>query len=521
MKTMLKIIGLLALIASFLTGCNDELDLDQHGVLNLNTYYKTDQDAEEALTAVYFTFAQHSPVNLVNPEMSILYTKNLLSDDIWHGTDSHDGDFWPLNEYNFDSGHPIIEAMFNTYYTVIGKCNAVIDNVEGSTSVQQRVIAEAKVFRAWMYFDLVTLWGNPPIVDHLISVEEASIPNSNPAEVWTMIERDLTSAINSGRLMEKSNIDDNSIYHVTKHFAQAILGKAYLWQNKYNEAAEAFNNIIDSGLYGLYQGEYADIHMMWAENNRESMFEVNWIVDEANPLLCMRMYPMFINPNTSLFSLGANPFNLVSISFGGMQPQGKLYNAFVSEEGKNGYRLTSTIKTPDDMKKQGYTLNPGMQSWGENYFMYKLRYDADAMSKTIQLDCGNNTRWMRYAEVLLLAAEANLAAGNQTLADKYLNEVRSRAKLPAKSATLDAIKLEKRLELCGEGVRFQDLLRWGEAAAVLGEQGKLTPIMLSDGSIEWRQINSTYGFKDGKHNRLPYPAADMRMNKNLIQNPNW
>lgn len=505
---------------TMLTACNDQLDIDQHGVLNRKTYYQTDADAEEALTAVYVTFAQHSPVALANSEMNILYTKNLLSDDIWHGTDNHDGDYWQLNEYNFDSGHPVIEGMFNTYYTVIGKCNAVIDNVEGASTIQQRAIAEAKAFRAWMYFDLVTLWGNPPIVDHLIGVEDAAIPNSDPADVWTLIERDLTDAIDSGSLMEKSGIDDNSIYHITKQFAQAILGKAYLWQNKNKEAATIFNEVINSGLYGLYQGDYADIHLMQNENNRESMFETNWIVDEANPLSCLRMYPLFMNPNASLFSYGMNPYNL-AIGFGGCQPQGKLYNAFVAEEGESGYRLTSSIKTPAQMKAQGYTLNAGMQAWGENYFMYKLRYDNDAMGKSSQYDCGNNTCWMRYAEVLLLGAEANLADGNQSLADKYLNEVRTRARLNQKSATLEAIKLEKRLELCGEGVRFQDLLRWGDAATVLGEQGKLTPVMISDGSIEWRQMNATYGFKEGKHNHLPYPAADIRMNRNITQNPNW
>lgn len=139
---------------------------------------------------------------------------------------------------------------------------------------------------------------------------------------------------------------------------------------------------------------------------------------------------------------------------------------------------------------------------------------------------------MRYAEVLLLAAEANLMAGNQSEANACLNEVRTRAKLPFKVATLDAIKLEKRLELCSEYTRYQDIIRWGDADSLMKNQGSKTPLLInkarSQGEpdnvvVEYVQYNTDparYGFKP-KHYLLPIPATEMRLNPNMVQNEGW
>ena len=128
---------------------------------------------------------------------------------------------------------------------------------------------------------------------------------------------------------------------------------------------------------------------------------------------------------------------------------------------------------------------------------------------------------MRYAEVLLLASEACLQSGDQTGALNYINQIRTRAKLPLlTSLTLNDIKKEKQLELCVEQVRFQDLVRWGDAATVLANQGNKVPIF--DGTnITYPYTNDTYGFKAGKHELLPFPEHEMGVNKNLVQNPGW
>ena len=127
---------------------------------------------------------------------------------------------------------------------------------------------------------------------------------------------------------------------------------------------------------------------------------------------------------------------------------------------------------------------------------------------------------MRYAEVLLLAAEAHLNAGNTAKALDYINQVRTRAQeAPLTSVSLSDIKTEKRLELCNEAVRFQDLVRWGDAATAMKEQGKEVPAYATTG-VEWLYKNDNYGFKS-KHNLLPIPLKEIELNPNMTQNAEW
>ena len=137
----------------------------------------------------------------------------------------------------------------------------------------------------------------------------------------------------------------------------------------------------------------------------------------------------------------------------------------------------------------------------------------------------SNRQWMRYAEVLLCAAEAHLMNNNVGKADEYMNMIRTRAQAPAISGTkLEDIQREKRIELCGECVRFQDLLRWEIADDKMKDQGGSYPTLAQNGSVTYVPINDSdpnkYGFKD-KHNLLPYPGVEIRLNPNITQNPGW
>ena len=127
---------------------------------------------------------------------------------------------------------------------------------------------------------------------------------------------------------------------------------------------------------------------------------------------------------------------------------------------------------------------------------------------------------MRYAEVLLLAAEANLQNGNAEEALKDINLIRSRARLaPLTTVTLDNIKTEKRLELWLECTRYQDLVRWGDAMKVLGKQGEQIPSLTAKG-VSWDFKNTDYGFKE-KNMLLPIPLKEKELNPNIKQNVNW
>ena len=121
-----------------------------------------------------------------------------------------------------------------------------------------------------------------------------------------------------------------------------------------------------------------------------------------------------------------------------------------------------------------------------------------------------------------MASEANLLAGNQDKADAYLNLVRNRAQLENVTATMEAIKLERRLELCFEDVRFQDLIRWGDAATLLSNQGQQYPVMASNGTVTYKSVNSEgkYGFKE-RNNLFPFPSTEIQLNNNIEQNTGW
>lgn len=513
MNTIHKIVCVVCM-ACVLTACEDNLDIEQHGVMNRSTYYQTDEQALGALTAAY--------VDVLGLEGYHQAVLNLLSDDEWAGFDIHGGEYWEVGDYIFDGGSIEIAPLFSAYYNTIGKCNVLLDNMTGDTPFKRQALAEARVIRAWVYFYLTTLWGNPPLVTSVPNPSEASLPNTEASDLYAFMEQELTEAIASESLTEKASADDRSNYHVTKQFAQAMLGKVYLWQGKNQEAADQFDQVIQSGKYQLWDGDYDKIFSVTNKNCCESLFESNYVINEANP--SFRMAQIVRGLRNAQWNFGDNLLgigNVSGIGFGGQVPRKSLYEAFVAEEGPLGKRLSGSIITYETMQLFGYNLISGQRCMSEGYWWWKGHFEQEGTVEAGPYDYNNNVMWMRYSEVLLLAAEAQLAAGNQQKADTYLNMVRSRAGLPDKTATLDAIKLEKRLELCNECVRFQDLLRWGDAYEVLKDQGKVAPEMSSNGVVEYKNYRTEYGFKQGKHERLPYPTTEVAVNKNVKQNPGY
>ena len=170
------------------------------------------------------------------------------------------------------------------------------------------------------------------------------------------------------------------------------------------------------------------------------------------------------------------------------------------------------------------TIRSGSSVYGsEGYFFWKNQAYKDDCCMDFSAFQGLqyiDLKMMRYAEVLLLAAEAHLQAGNSSKALEYINQIRTRAKeTPLTNVTLNDIKTEKRLELCLECVRYQDLIRWGDAKSAMAEQGKEVPAYALDG-VQWNWQNTSYGFKD-KNYLLPIPLKELELNPNMQQNAGW
>ncbi|MDR1557552.1 MAG: RagB/SusD family nutrient uptake outer membrane protein [Tannerellaceae bacterium] len=518
MKTILKNItlSLFAIAALSLVSCEDVLDNEQHGAYTPEGFYKTDEQAEQALAAVYAYYSNSG--NFYN----IFFLKNLLSDDFWSGGGNRGDNAQneQMNEYTFNADHPYLSAAFQNFYGVIYRSNLILENLPGTTPVQQCAIAEAKVFRALAYIDLISMWGTPPLVDHILTPDEYQQPNGDPAALWALVEKDLTEAISSGVLHEKAGAGDNSSYRVTKQFAQALLGKAYVFQEKYAAAIPVLDQVIASGKYELLPGsQYENILQYTHENNSESLFELNYLNDPQNT--AMSLYVMMTGWRSEKMILpeGSDIYNG---TWGFCNPQKELYDAFVAEEGANGLRLTQTMKTYDQLVAEGYAIKSTEMLYGvEGALMWKTRKVNSEFVEGVWGGSHNNIRIMRYPEVLLLAAEAHLKGGGSQAAT-YVNQVRIRAGLPPQgNVNMEDVMLEKRLELCGESVRYQDMLRWG-IAGKMSAQGTQTPTLLPNGTVTYAQLNSASvaGFKD-RHWLLPFPQAELTNNPNITQNPGW
>lgn len=520
MKTKNIYILLLVLFAS-LTGCEDRLNIAKHGNLGgQEDFYKTDADAMQALASLYSSWGG----NYYNWFM----TKNLLADDIWCGG-GHRGDnasMEQLNEYTFDTDHGMVQGMYSGMYSIIYKANLIIDLVAPDSDVKKRAVAEAKFFRAWAHFELVTLFGTAPVVDHLLQPGEYRQANSTPEALWSIIERDLGEAIDSGALPSKTDANDKeTTIRATREVAQAMLGKAYLFQGKYAEAASTLDKVIESGKYQLYNGDYDMLLHVAANGSSESMLEVQKRNDSEQAWSQMTMTFLMMGWRTDKLAISGDAMSYIATgTYGFFNPRKSLYDAFVAVEGADGYRLNSTMRTYPQMEAIGITVQPGVSMIGhEGYFMWKnrtLREDCVFDASYFQALQYINLRVMRYAEVLLLAAEAHVMGGSKDKALNYINQIRTRARLDRlTSVTLDDVKTEKRLELCLESVRYQDLVRWGDAETVMAGQGKEIPEFSLDGA---RIVvnNSTYGFQP-KHKLLPIPRKELEVNPNMVQNAEW
>jgi len=516
MKKIILSIGLASLLFGAVS-CESKLDIPQHGVTGIDDYYKTDTEANEAISTAYYLWAT------MYQGLNFFYLTNFPSDDMYAGGKARGANtaIEGMSDYTFDESNAHILNGFTYFYQMVYRANAIIDYIpEPDSQVKKQVVAEAHFFRAWAYFYLTALWGTPPIADHVLAASEYLQPNASQADLYSLMESDLNAAISSNALAEKANANAQ-VVRITKQAAQAMLGKVYVWEKKWTEAAAMLENVISSNKYALYQGDYADILTSKADFCCENVLEANVIRDDNNRVA--GSMEVSIGWRGELFTWTGNDLDVNTVGWGQANPTKELYDAFVEMEGADGYRLNKTLLTYAQVQSHGINLKAG-QSFEQNagIFSYKIRYSKADMNGTMYTS-HNNPRYMRYAEVLLLAAEANLMAGDATKATRYINQVRERAKLsPLPSATMDDLKKEKRLELCYEGCRYLDLQRWGEASKYLSQKGRTIPALMSDGTVNMAKYTYSYGgYQTGKHEYFPFPTKEMNVNTKLTQNPGW
>ena len=595
-KTLYSILAV-AMGAMSLSSCEDQLDIEQKGVTSIENFYKTDADAEAALAAAYEGFMCN--VCGRQPDMGGpgIYTPfkiimNMCGDDVLYASGNYgDHEFsGMLNEFRYDAEAEVPKFFYSGLYLSIYTCNLVTDYFkDADTPVKKRCVAEARVLRAYDYFLLANLWGTPPFVDHVLAGD--ALPYNcdkdpdNPMThdeliLWVAKECEEAAADLSERA---STSDVDGAVRVTKGFAWALAGKAYLFAEKYDQAKTALKKVIDSGKYALVPGErYMDNFHIEGDGNEEKVFEINFEYNAGKTGWGgMIQRSSWMEANAWNWRAGNFVKNPANVYCGGVDGWGGLGvpqwfgDEFFANDG-HSYRFDATLKHIDDavygMEYQDPTLNamtreekmvsdkvgisdPTQGLYGNSFWLAfkQIMRGPDTGGKAygdnIRL---NNYIIMRYAEVLLNYAEACIQTGDAATAKTYINMIQERAGSNTISASVDmnVLKKEKSYELWLEGCRWFDILRWNDAEGIarLKAVGSDVPHLFDkmfrqpksdDRKVTWEngtEANSrfytvssseakdkgfTVGFQQGKHELFPFPQTVIDKNPNLVQNPGW
>ncbi|WP_126245663.1 RagB/SusD family nutrient uptake outer membrane protein [Chitinophaga rhizosphaerae] len=484
------------------------LEQDIPGRMPLEGYYKTDADARTATFAAYDMLQAEYNWGWGSP----LLLKTLPSDESNAGGNGP-GDqphYQALDNFTHDAQGESILWVWRMNYFGIYRANQVINRVAGTSDLQKRYIAESKVLRAYYYSELTALWGDVPLVlKDLEPSEYTQTKRIARAEVYAQIEKDLQEAIPV--LSVRSGLPAAERFRVSKGTAQSLLGKVYLYQKKWALAAEQFNNVINSGEYDL-EASVAMAFSQKGEFGIESVFEVPF-TDQKRYTWDNFPWDRFreIESNIHIKLMGPREEHYTRMTgdsldggWGFNVGKKKLFDAFVAA-GDVVRRKQTMFSVAELTAGGGKFADPTVWDF-EGYIQRKYGSFSTVTTNpddgTPDLNYGTNTRLIRYADVLLMAAEAYYRAGNEGRARAELNKVRKRAKLAdvtaAGDALFDAIVRERQLELAFEGLRYLDLVRWGRAEAELG------PL----------------GYKPNKHELLPVPDEDVRIG-HLEQNKGY
>ncbi len=485
------------------TGCKKFLEQEVPGAYPEQDFYKTDGDVTQATIGVYDMMQAHYNNNWA----SLYMIKTLLSDESnAGGSDAGDQPgYQTLDNYNFDATNDKVRDAWRMCYFTIYRANKVVNNSDANSDLRKRSIAEAKVLRAYNYLELVSLWGDVPLVLNDIPPSAyTSTGRAKKADVYAQIEKDLNEAIQVLPLKSAYSVAEK--FRVSKGTAQAILGKVYLFQQKWNEAATQLETVITSNQYSLAPSIGAAFSRNF-EFGQESVFEISYTnmrsydwgnfpwggAPESN------IHIQLMGPRGDYYTKA--PSDSLIGGWGFILPKQKLWDAFIAANDVN--RRRQTIMSVGELTAAGGNWsNPTAYDY-EGYFQRKYgAFQSQTGNPIGELNYGTNWRHIRYADVLLMAAEAFNKAGNDVKARTYLNLVRQRSSLPDVSSSgttlFTAIVNERQLELAFEGVRFVDLVRWGLANQELG----------------------TLGFKANKHELLPIPDYDVRTG-GLAQNTGY
>ena len=599
------ILGLSAALAVFTTtSCNqDLLNIQQKGVIAYEDFYETDEDAQSALTATYAQFIKLiNDQGSNNPAWNVVI--NACGDELYWGGGKKDGSSsgaQDMNEFRntYDSTIPHIRVVYKDLYALIYKANLVIDNFYGENGeladspIKKECVAEARAIRAWAHFTAATFWGTPPLVEHVLA-GDARPTNCDHQVLMDWIINEFKEALPLLKPRNGKN-DVAGAFRMTSGACQAFLGKAQVFNKDWAGAKESLKKVIDSGNYELVPtSDLLNMFHKVGDGNPEKVLEMNYVYNQGISAMDFKYH---FQRNQALFLRNIKKYPTVLIQAGdgwgnNVSPTQKFMDAIMAHEPNSARRkawfatyeefltdypyplAASTVDVPDqDGKKSkvSYKADADMneaeklmdfrrglncEKYDETYanygyyFLKLLPWASDLIPNNATVT-EENRIIMRYAEVLLLYAEA-CAMSNDSDGSGLdaLNKVAKRAGAPTyDKLTMENVKQEKWFELSWEGIRFWDLVRWGDAPTVLAWKAKdETPYLHDEFYVHGSGGKKTSGkphkasiyFHDdgwaakgggwvtGKHELLPFPFDVVELNpwneetgEGLKQNPGW
>jgi tetratricopeptide (TPR) repeat protein len=486
------------LIVVFVAACTD-LDLENPNAMSEESFWKTETDLFQGVIAAYDAMQLDG---LFAGNVQVVLTG--LSDE---GTVEATNEYYsPFRFKVFNSNVYLNKALWDHFYAMISRAYQVIDrapDVDGPNV--EAIRGEAQYLAALAYYYLVHIFG-----ENIAYVDRIQQPDDRPAraesgEIYALIEALLMEAIPNLPLASEYSVADYG--RVTKGAAQALLGKAYMQQQKFPEAEPYFEEVYTSNEYSLL-ANFADNFYERNVVNPEAVFVANFLHDGPAS-----------ETNRNGMHLQFSPAEELG-TYSDVLPTAITYETFLLETDKDGLpdpRLDETLFHPDSPKL--FVGQP--YSWWEDKFVnpeintsfYKYTEQNVIEDEADEFDGGTDFIVIRYADVLLLYAETLNENGKTSEAYQYVDMVRERSNMEHlsvvhpgldKDAFREQIMHERIMELSGEVVRFFDQKRWG----------------LYQASDSFRDPNYNT-FKDGRSEFQPIPQTELDLNENLIQNPGY
>lgn len=568
---MKKILYSIALLSGMMFySCEDMLDIEQKATSSTDTFYKTDEDAKSAVTAMYATYIGEigGTEGIWNAYIMGL---NYSSDDVFAaGGDTNDhADFRTLNEFNYDASSLPISVLYNHIYKAIYSANLVINYFGGEkadTPIKKQAVAEARVMRAWAHMLAAQVYYRPPLVDHLI-VDDKPVNAESQKAIFDWCVEECEAALPD--LPQRNGKDDKEgAWVVTQGFARFVAGKSALFAGDNAKVVSVMKPLVESSNYALVPGErFRDLFHVEGDGCEEKIFEFNYITNTA----AAGGNQQWMGGNNRGRWMVANVLNWRGddIVGGGMNPQicstggwggGSINHEFahkmLANEG-DSYRRKATFLTSDEFfydeelcgwrsdatcttleqkqfdDQRGILNSNGSFSRSDVMEVKMMMHPNDA-DYSVGAECNNtNLCLARLGEAYLIYAEACLTE-NPAEAKKYINKIQERAGAPVSdNVTLEVLQDEKQYELWFEGCRWHDIVRWGIAKECYDKVLDNIPYQFDEywtsGGTKphklvyevrhpWKDIkNVKIEFVKNKHEYWPIPQTVLDVNDQMQQ----